>query len=67
MILPDPTQLGTRTDWIALRSYYPSVIYALARDGRLCRFGEEYDYRTQLTRPTRHVTWSVNLLDAVQP
>jgi hypothetical protein len=65
--LPDPKPLGVRTDWIALHVHYPEGFYALASDGTLHCFGEESTYRAKLTRPTRRVTWSVNLLDAAQP
>ena len=58
-------QLGERHDWIAVRCYYETT-YALARDGTLCRFGDENYGGPELTRPTRRVTWSVNVLDSVK-
>jgi hypothetical protein len=61
------SQLGTRNDWLAIQRYGPLTVFALARDGTLCRFGDEAYTYPKFTRPTRHVTWSVNVLDSVKP
>ncbi|HMP83189.1 MAG TPA: hypothetical protein PKA41_10860, partial [Verrucomicrobiota bacterium] len=63
---PDPEPLGERNDWIGLRTGYGPV-YALARDGTLCRFGDEIYSEQPLFAPTRRVTWGVNVLDSVKP
>jgi len=60
-----PVRLGDRTDWIAVSKDWNSLL-ALARDGTMCRFGEpDVEPRLELLAPTRRVTWSLNLLDAV--
>lgn len=61
-----PTRLGHRKDWIAVYQEQSSL-FALARDGTLCRFGRpRSDWRRELLAPTRRVTWSVNVLDAAR-
>lgn len=63
---PPLEPIGTRTDWIAAR-IYGDAVYALAKDGTLCRFGEEsYGNEPKLTGPTRRVTWSLNVLDSAK-
>lgn len=58
-------QIGHRTDWIAVTIERDSIL-ALAKDGTLCRFGESFRPHPglELLAPLRHVTWSVNVLDA---
>lgn len=61
-----PEPIGSRNDWIAVRTYGDTV-FALAKDGMLCRFGDEaFSNEPKLTAPPRRVTWSVNVLDAAK-
>jgi len=61
------TRIGARQDWIAVRvRSYDDTTYALARDGRLCRFGGGSYLSPELIMPTSRVTWSVNVLDSVK-
>ncbi len=58
-----PIRLGHRKDWIAVYQEQGSL-FALARDGTLCRFDEpKSDWRQKLLAPTRRITWSVNVLN----
>jgi hypothetical protein len=64
---PEPSPIGSRNDWIAVRTYYGDNVFALAKDGTLCRFGDDpFSRDARLTAPSRRVTWSVNVLDAMK-
>lgn len=58
-------QAGGRTDWVAAARGWRSVV-ALAKDGTVCRFGEEPRSEIELLAPTRRVTWSADVLSAAK-